>query len=926
MSSSLGSGEPQVKSESTDTISIVVSHEDFTILSVSQSIEPLVGYGPEEVIGHPLTILIGEDQMRNLGSQLDSVDSLDQLDRLPCTICSHFSSEVGISERVFDDRAFNMKLQNVDGALVVNFHLSNVRPLGYVAIPVKSVANSIQKLRTVSKVEEVLNVSVKEMRKTVGVDRVMIYQFEEEDRIRICAEDKRDGLQSLLGSYVPEVARGQHIEEEFRIVRDLNSDPDLTSPREPFRDNHRTLSAAALKCVSTTDSPSNELLDIKFSISIPIIMETKLWGLIVCHHGSAKFVSHQLKTSAELLAQIISWKLSNVLTTIKTLYSRIRRVSMNKICNALLSTDNWIDAFSEEIQEIYQVFDVTGVAISSSSGIVTHGSTPSQEQVRLLVSHIVTSQEKDIFARDNLSREYEPAKVYKDIASGVLVMIHKILGGELETALLFRKEMVQDVKWVDQPDRSTTIEGCSVPWKAKDIQVAEELKRHILETKLRYYSRRLQEEADARARASEELQRKKALFIDTICHEIRNPINGILGSVSALLDLAESMRTRQGPQNPEALGSDRLLEYLRDIEDCANHQKLIANDVLTFSALEQRRFVLQNQPLNLIHALQHMLHPYKAIMADKGLSLGIEISQSEIYIQGDRNRLRQIVCNLMDNATKFTLEGFIKVSVLCHQPQAGNQSFEIQIQDSGPGMTEPEMDRLFVAYSQANNTISGKYGGTGLGLVICQELARLMNGYVAVSSVKNVGTRFTLYFSCPVVSREEYLTFGTPKIRGRSVTSPEETDVIVHRSPSLQRSATSTIERPGQTKVLIVEDNLINQKVLSRILSKNNYHCDIANNGQQGVSLYKLNRPEIIFMDIQMPIMDGLEATQQIREIESSLNESRSYIICLSGNARDEYRQQAFQNGVDAYLVKPLVAEEILDLMRRRPDRYVSGE
>ena len=486
---------------------------------------------------------------------------------------------------------------------------------------------------------------------------------------------------------------------------------------------------------------------------------------------------------------------------------------------------------------------------------------------------------------------------------------------EITAKVLVEKYDAQPSTTVLTMERQTAARALIAKDKAltRDLTTQREVTARALIAKEEALMRDLTAEREVTARAliqkdesrqiasvAKEHRKQQALFIDTMCHEIRNPINGIIGTVSIVRDQITSMEQQIQDGDSQRLSSlidgfKKLREYINDIEECANHQRVIANDVLSFSTLEQERLRLENTPMNLSHLLRQILHPYELILANKGITMEVTLFETEVHILGDQNRLKQIICNLLNNAIKFTPSGFIRVSALLRGKNNENQEvFEIRIEDSGIGMTEEETSRLFTPYAQANQGISSQYGGTGLGLVISQELAKLMHGYIAITSKKGIGTEFRLLFASQMISSEEYLQLSAP-------------------SPMI---LTTALPDPAPTiRILIVEDNLINQKVLVKILGKAGYIVDVANNGLEGLNLYKLHRHKIILMDIQMPVMDGLEATTRIRELETAEKFIPSYIICVSGNAREEHKTEALSRGVNAYLVKPFNREELIDLI-----------
>ena len=912
-----------------DAFSITLSNQDFTILRVSSSADQQLAYTREELIGHPLVTLIGKNQMEILESELKSTSSLQACNPVSCIVCTRYPPNDNSETLILEDRAFDMSLDVSAGSLVAKFKPSLARSPDPVSRSLESIADSIKKIQTVFTIEELLTVSTREIRKMIHVDRVMIYEFKKEDSyIRVVAEDKEPEHRSFLGHHYP----SSHLLEHVRIMDKENNS---TMPNLLVKNGPHNLSLALMRCMSSAHVKLLDTMDVRFSMSVPIIIDEELWGLIVCHHHSPQCLSHSMRISCELFGHIISSKSMSILTSIESQQIRDYRSNISNVLNSLIGNDEWKEVIIKEGQSLCRLFHSIGLVIYSDSQYFLYGNTPTKEQINLLIPHIISNATENIFVSNCLSSNHADGYMYKDVGSGILALI--VSESPSDIIMLFREEMRQMLKWVDNPDDVTVIEGCSEPWSPIDIEMGHELKRYLLQARLRYNDRKSKEEANKnalilekeaienaavleqetskralvdkeeasqRASIAEEHRRKQALFIDTMCHEIRNPINGIIGSVSILHDQIAGMEYRIRNINHEAKTSmiedlKQLREGLNDINECANHQRIIADDVLSLSKLEQERIRIENTPMNLTHVLQQILHPYKSILDNKGLIMEVNNFNVDIYILGDRNRLKQIISNLLDNAVKFTPSGFIRISARSNGTDKDNQQlFEICIEDSGLGMTKEEIDRLFVAYSQANQGISGKYGGTGLGLVISKELAKLMKGNIAIQSEKGVGTELKFSFASQVISPKEYLRLTSP--------------------PSVTRRLV-TQDTLEPKRILIAEDNIINQKVLLKMLDKEGYSCDIANNGLEALELYKLRRHAIIFMDIQMPVMDGLQATRLIRELEFDEKSPATYIVCISGNAREEHKGDAFNSGVNIYVVKPIKREEILNIVSALP-------
>jgi chemotaxis family two-component system sensor kinase Cph1 len=912
------SGPPDLGSQSLqfDRLHIVVVGQNFAIIKATSNVDQLIGYTEENLDGHPLLTLSGENPIEALES---SGIPLQNIKTICCTLCARYSENGSLKVK---DQSFMMSLDRFQESLLAKFQPSTIRAPKITSLCFDPLSDLIQEIHTAVSVEQLLQISTRALRDVTRVDRVIISQLKaDEGYIQVIAEDKVSDCLSFLDCHYPmshlskkAYVRSRKTDVSFlSIIQDPQEDSrSLTTTRanqlDPIHNRH--VSPAHLELLTA--------LGVKFSTSIALIIDNKLWGLIACHHHSSQSIDISMRLSCEFLAQMISSNLTKIQRRTQSRQVQDYRSSIDRVLESLDIGKPLSDRIISEGLNLCRVFGGTGIAICFEGQESLYGETPTAEQIQSLQPHVVNNYAGGLFKSHNLSRKYPAAHAYKRIASGVVAVILSQSGIRSDMIMIFRSEQLQTLKWLNQPHSSVIVEGCSEPWSDANIEMAREFKRDLSDINMRDILARqtlstralrikeentlkaiiAEKEASRQASIARTQRQQQALFIDTMCHEIRNPINGIIGSVNLLRDYVASIQDRI--QNLDSEVKELLLfdlndisRSIEDIDQCANHQRVIADDALSLSKLEQGRIRLQNYPVNLTQVLRQILQPYQSIIINKGLSFEPSLFESEIYVLADQNRLKQIICNLLNNAIKFTSSGFIRFSATSHESDSENlQDFELKIQDSGIGMTEQECNRLFIPYSQGNSSIEGEYGGTGLGLVISQELAKLMNGQITIQSRKGVGSQFTIRLKLKATSSQQYLMLSAPPVR--------------QRKPSREAN-------PINSKILVAEDNPINQKVLVKMLQTEGYNCDVANNGQQALQLYTSHRYRIIFMDTQMPIMDGLEATRLIRQMEIQEKLPPAYIVCISGNARDEHKTEALSTGVNAYLTKPFGREQILD-------------
>jgi len=388
---------------------------------------------------------------------------------------------------------------------------------------------------------------------------------------------------------------------------------------------------------------------------------------------------------------------------------------------------------------------------------------------------------------------------------------------------------------------------------------------------------------------AEAAAKSKMNFLANMSHEIRTPMNGIFGMVNLVLDT---------PLNNEQK------DYIETIQSSTNSLLNILNEVLEYSRLSNSAIVLDKQEFDLNRLVRDVLRSFKALAEEKHLSLKSSIDTDiPIKLMGDDHRIRQILVNLVGNAIKFTREGLVKVSVEYNGDSGAKHNIIFSVSDTGIGIDEATLGKLFQPFTQADSSITRNYGGSGLGLAICRDLVELMDGEISVESEVGKGSVFSFNLC---------------------LEAPDHEGIHVETLP-LSGTAPLTIKSLGNGQsfpnhpILLVEDNLINQKVTKSIIEKLGYPVSIANNGQEAVELCEQNDYSIVFMDLSMPEMDGFEATEIIRSKESEGSEVT--IIAVTGHSFLEHRQRCEEVGINDFLSKPFD----LFKLKEKLDSYTVG-
>ena len=376
---------------------------------------------------------------------------------------------------------------------------------------------------------------------------------------------------------------------------------------------------------------------------------------------------------------------------------------------------------------------------------------------------------------------------------------------------------------------------------------------------------------------AEAATRAKSIFLANMSHEIRTPMNGIIGMADLLA------------QTPL---SEEQHDYLNTIILSGRNLLSIINDILDFSKIESNQIELENIPFHLTEQVEEVIKVLTIKANENKVSLNKSFGPGvPAMVKGDPYRLKQVITNLVNNAIKFTFDGKVTIETLLEKDGDRSVKLRVKVIDTGIGISAEAQEKLFKSFSQADSSTTRKYGGTGLGLAISKSLCEMMDGEIGVESELGKGSTF-------------WFTSVFEKIQDQEI----------------QKASTPTADTETETQpmyILLAEDNLINQKVALMNLQRFGHKVDIAKNGLEAVELSRKNRYDLILMDIQMPEMDGYEATTIIRNDEKLQDKRKPIpIIAMTANSFEGDRERCLTIGMDDFISKPFRINDLLKALQ----------
>ncbi|MER3492821.1 MAG: cyanobacterial phytochrome A [Mastigocladus sp. ERB_26_2] len=718
---------------------LVLEEPELNILQVSSNTYDVFGITPENMLQKKLEDLLDPFQIEKIKAGLLQ-ESLDMIN--PTKIWARVKGD----EYIVFDGIFH---RNADGFLILELELAfsqeNIPFLSFYHLA----RASINKLEETGNLHDFCQILVQEVRKVTGFDRVMLYKFDDDGHGSVIAEEKLATMESYLGLHYPESdiprpARKLFASNWIRIIPDTQAEPVEIFPAiNPLSQRRPDLTNSILRSPYSCHIEYLHNMGVGASLTISLIKEGKLWGLIACHHQTPKYVSYEMRKACEFLGRVIFSELADREETEDYDYRMRLTYVQSALVEYMSQEENFIDGLVKHQPNLLDLTNAQGAAICFGGNYTLIGETPKEEDLNFLVQWLKNNVEEEVFYTDSLPRLYPDAQNFKNFASGLLA----IPISKQNYVLWFRPEVIQTVNWGGDPNRAfevntsdgntrlcprksfelwkETVRLTSLRWQAVEVKAALELRKAIVNIVLR--------QADELAQLAHDLELSNAelkKFAYVASHDLQEPLNQVANYVQLL-----EMRYEQ-------LLDEDAKEFITFAVEGVSLMQTLIDDVLAYSKVDMQ--AIEFELTNVETALERALTNLRKRVSETGAV----ITHDQLpTVMADGTQLMQLFQNLIGNAIKFRSDQAPEIHIGASRLE---DEWLFSVRDNGIGIDPQFRDRIFVIFQRLHTR--DEYPGTGMGLAICKKIIECHRGRIWVES--KIGEGATFYFTIPVGGRD----------------------------------------------------------------------------------------------------------------------------------------------------------------------------
>jgi two-component system, chemotaxis family, sensor kinase Cph1 len=722
------------------------SETDLLILQISQNSAAFLGKPPVECLGKPLSIILKEEQIEAIRDCLN--EGFENVNPLRL--------EIAVGNEI---QAFEGIVHRTDGVIVLELELAHQQQAVSFFDFYKFVKSPIDRIQRTQSLAELSQQAVTEIHNITGFDRVMLYRFDPDGSGHVIAENKREDSESFLGLHYPATDIPKQAKELYRlnllrIIPDALYEPVLLEPNlNPVTGKALDLSLSVLRSVSPVHNEYLANMGVRASMSISILRDRQLWGLIACHHLSPKRLSYETRTICEFLGQVISFELGSKADAEDLDYELNLQTVHSRFLNTITNCKTLSDGLERNPQDLIELVGAAGVVFYERNKIASFGNIPAETAIPSLVAWVDNQiGEEAIYSTTTLVTEYPAFAPYKDVASGLLAL--RISCAQQAYLLWFKPEVIQTIDWGGEPHKSSkldadgslrmtprksfelwkeTVHLKSLPWKACEINTALELRGRIIGIIL--------QKADELALINAELERSNIeldSFAYVASHDLKEPLRGIHNYSTFLI---EDYGDRLGTDGKQKL--DTLIRLTQRMED-------LINSLLHYSRCGRAELLFQ--PVDLGEVIKSVID---VIKISRPVPVEFRIPRPLPIVECDRTHVTELFTNLISNAIEYNdrAQKWIEIGYILPQELDKKRSKPLNlhpdqtvffVKDNGIGIREKHLETIFKIFKRLHP--ANKYGGgTGAGLTIAKKIVERHGGNITVES--NFGAGSTFYFT-----------------------------------------------------------------------------------------------------------------------------------------------------------------------------------